>query len=900
MEIQKKRFKGSFLSFFNWNGKSQKKLLCDSSKLPELSKQGKENMDTMPKSQVNKIEMVDNGANPSNNASCDFDCALSINSDERCGTKAPGLVAKLMGLDSLPISTASELSSSSTSLYGSNSLRSSHSHDEDALQSMVDYCCHVDPINMQHKPEKSSWGVIESKAQKVGNPAMKRFHTEMLPPKSAKPIPVTHNKLLSPIKSPGYMQPKNAALIMEAAAKIIEAGPQQCMRNRMSSAGPSSVPLRILDLKEKLEAAQYESKFMDRHTANPLNGKPSERRNNLYKSTPSFRGSRDSEKNRSCLLASKGKSASLAMSPKTNLQSRDELTLTGNRRYMKQKEQNPIKSAQLSRSQKKQIADRAQVMQHRTRTGQNSNVLGKNNQKQNGVTSKGSSASKVDSSKPTRTWSSESSDRARKTTNKGVVNANIEPKRSGTRIIDNPKEIPVSKRKSISQKKNRNNGDFHKEARGSDNTVNDYENKSIKSNITTDGSIDQNLFSMKGSNGVISFTFTSPLRRTIPESQSSSEQVMGTRNKIDVNSCSNSDMLYPQNSSFSPPRLHVIDGDALSVLLEKKLQELTSRISAPRCSLATEGSSTGLRPSLDDKFQSELSTTVRKHDSSFHNKLDSMHVNYSSSDNMVLNMNQQLQMSGSMEEPSCGSNCEGRNENYLDSAYGSTIYCSMQEEEVSNYSPMNESVSLEKEEEWSDQSSSILTGDNMVAVEQSSVMSNSVDFTRSARNLELEYVKDILNNAELMTEEFVIGETDKIIMPNLFDLWENKCIEAENYGKYSKIERKVIFDSMSEFLELRCRQVFVGSCKAWPKWVASVQRKSCLAEELYNEMLVLRSKEEEVMVDELVSKDMSTPWGKWLDFDIEAFQEGSELEFDILTCLINELVADLLFFGGLH
>lgn len=34
MEIQKKGFKGSFLSFFDWNGKSQKKLLCDRPILP--------------------------------------------------------------------------------------------------------------------------------------------------------------------------------------------------------------------------------------------------------------------------------------------------------------------------------------------------------------------------------------------------------------------------------------------------------------------------------------------------------------------------------------------------------------------------------------------------------------------------------------------------------------------------------------------------------------------------------------------------------------------------------------------------------------------------------------------------------------------------------------------------
>ena len=56
--------------------------------------------------------------------------------------------------------------------------------------------------------------------------------------------------------------------------------------------------------------------------------------------------------------------------------------------------------------------------------------------------------------------------------------------------------------------------------------------------------------------------------------------------------------------------------------------------------------------------------------------------------------------------------------------------------------------------------------------------------------------------------------------------------------------------------------------------MASVQRKKCLAEEFYKEMLSFRNMEDGVEVDELVSKDMSTGWGRWLDFDIEACEEG--------------------------
>ena len=217
----------------------------------------------------------------------------------------------------------------------------------------------------------------------------------------------------------------------------------------------------------------------------------------------------------------------------------------------------------------------------------------------------------------------------------------------------------------------------------------------------------------------------------------------------------------------------------------------------------------------------------------------------------------------------------------------------MQDEEISNFSPINESISLENGVKWSDQSSSTVAGGNM-AIKQLSGMSNVVDFRRSTRSMELEYVKDMLSNAELMAEEFIIGQTNKVIIPNLFDLLENQSNGAENCEGYSKLERKVLFDTVSECLELRCRQAFVGSCKAWHRWVASVQRKSWLAEELYKEMLGFRSMEEEVMVDELVNKDMSIGWGRWLDFDIEAFEEGLDVELHIVTNLINELVCELM------
>ncbi|XP_045797169.1 uncharacterized protein LOC123891334 isoform X1 [Trifolium pratense] len=793
MIMKKRHSKGSFLSFFDWNEKSQKKRFCDNPNLPDVSNQAKENMKIMPMSQIDE-----NGEKTTNIAS----------SDEECGTnKSIGLVARLMGLDSLPdVPTVS--------------LETSQFH-EIVLHSKPDYC-NVDPTNTALKSNKSFSGAIESST-------MKKFQNETLHLRSAKPISVTCNKLLSPIKCHGYTQSKNVSYIKAEDVKNIEVSPRPYTRNRMSSVGSLSVPLRTLDPEEKLKVAPRGSKLN-------VNGKPTVRSSNLYKSSPTVIGSRDSENNN--LRRGKGKSDSLVTPSKTNVQSRDMLNLNGNRRYMKQKNCH----------------------------GENINVL-----RQNGVTSKGKSTSKVDTNKPTQTRSSESSAGARKTTNKCAVNSNIESKRSSTRVTDKQKEFSVSKRKSSSQKKRYDQND----ARCS------YESKSIKCNVTIDESLHQDAFSMKESRDVISFTFTSPLRKKMSESRSTIEQAMKTRTIIDVDSFDHSDKVYPKKLSLSHTKLNVIDVDALSVML--------SHINPPQCTSEIEGCSVGFKPISEDRFNSMVCNSSREHGNSFH--LYNMDDNCcSSSDNMVLNMNQQLQILPT-EYPRCSSNSESGNgscyqhtrtlttfhENHFtsktyldceDSTHGgSTVYSSMQDEEVSS-SQINESISPNYKKNWSKKS--------------------------STRMMELEYVKDILSNAELMEEELMVGETNNIIMPTLFELLENKKTGVKSYEEYSKLERKAIFDCVREFLELRCRQVFVSWYKAWPRYVESVSmRKRCLAEEVYKDMLEIRSMEEDVVVDEIVSKDMNTPLGRWLDFDIEVSENGLELELDIVTYLIDELVYDL-------
>jgi hypothetical protein len=131
---------------------------------------------------------------------------------------------------------------------------------------------------------------------------------------------------------------------------------------------------------------------------------------------------------------------------------------------------------------------------------------------------------------------------------------------------------------------------------------------------------------MEESKDVISFTFTSPLRKKMSKSR-----------KIKV---------YPEKLSSSPTRLNVIDVDELSLML--------SHINPPQCTLETEGCSVGFKSISEDRFDSMVCNSSREHDNSFHlnllsDKLDIMDDNFcSSSDNMMLNMNQQFQVSLSL------------------------------------------------------------------------------------------------------------------------------------------------------------------------------------------------------------------------------------------------------------
>ncbi|KAL4560270.1 hypothetical protein LXL04_032420 [Taraxacum kok-saghyz] len=143
------------------------------------------------------------------------------------------------------------------------------------------------------------------------------------------------------------------------------------------------------------------------------------------------------------------------------------------------------------------------------------------------------------------------------------------------------------------------------------------------------------------------------------------------------------------------------------------------------------------------------------------------------------------------------------------------------------------------------------------------------------------YVNDILFNIKYMFEDFAKGRTHKIVNPRLFDILEAQRpnLRKKNEGK---LRRKLVFDCVSECVDSRCR--------VWPRGLSVVRRKKRLVKEVCNEISEWE-RMKDCMVDELVDRNMSSD--QWLDFDVEVFEIGVEIERRLLNSLVNEVVIDI-------
>ncbi|KAK2448577.1 GPI-anchored adhesin protein [Trifolium repens] len=934
---------GSFFHLFDWTSKSRKKLFASKSDLPEsLKHERKANHNVARHPYL--VDEDESGVGEYVRGSCDHSYASSVTSDDTCGARAPNVVARLMGLDSLPSSGFSD--PYSTPYFDTRSLQ-----DSQFLYSG----------KLVEKVEGTSSNFVEPKPQKAITRPIEKFQREVLPPKSAKSIPVTHHKLLSPIKNPGFVPSNNAAYIMEAAARIIEPGSSQAkakthmaatsivslrvkdVRDKLDSSqkapliATSSVAFRTRELKEKRDISQRTSRVSERsqrstaesNAAKCLKGQSLNRSWNGTAET-SVKSPTHAEED-SCLknkgksvslaetsvkspthaeedsnLKNKGKSVSLAIQAKVNVQRREGLSSTGGRNLMGQKEHLDSKSNQpLPKAN-------AQKNLHRKSSGQNSsNVLRQNNLKQNHSNDNNDklvpSKPLVSNSQGRKVTSGDSPyGRHRSSSSKSTAKSKVGSRKSAVEVTDSENEILYTSTNSFPRKKRTTDKDWND--RVVDNLFIDKTPKSVKSNLSSNKQYGWSEEVKKKDMDVVSFTFTTPLTRNSNPGSETPRQDGKNTNDLSLDQRIKRVLLDADNTR-SPIGYNVIGGDALGILLEQKLRELsqltsgveTSSITAPKSNdQVTNFNIVNLNPRLEQKKDQDMSFTEslsgsRGSDMSFTNLPESSLKHKSWGDEMEpLSFNCRQPSPISVLEPSFSiESCESSMSTEVTSTEGSKIFSSLQAQEIHGFNFSRKFYPTECDAELSDSASSTSTRTTMK--KQNSTFS-AMKFGRSSSTWELDYVKEILCNVELMYMDFSIGRTREVVNTHLFNQLESRK-GGFKIDDESRIERKVIFDCVSECLDLRCRSYVGGGYKMWIKGFDMVRRKDWLAKDVYKEILGWKGMRDS-MVDELVDKDMSSQYGKWLDLDyeIDAYDFGEEVADQIFNSLVDDVVYEMLQF----
>ncbi|KAI7732168.1 hypothetical protein M8C21_018450 [Ambrosia artemisiifolia] len=197
MRVAKQGSKGEggrgFHHLFDWNSKPNKKLVSKIANLPVLPQQ-KASIDT--NIQITQCHPVIEDYTAS---SLILKGCTSSLIDEDDNGKSPGVVARLMGLDSFPTSNLSDAQAKSNRFFETRSRQ-----DSSAL--------HVGKVL---ELEQKDYRQVDQKHKII-----EKFQTESLPPKAARSVTITQHKLLSTIKSSGFVSSNDPTRIMEAASKI--------------------------------------------------------------------------------------------------------------------------------------------------------------------------------------------------------------------------------------------------------------------------------------------------------------------------------------------------------------------------------------------------------------------------------------------------------------------------------------------------------------------------------------------------------------------------------------------------------------------------------------------------------------------------------------------------------
>ncbi|CAN6297150.1 unnamed protein product [Urochloa humidicola] len=863
MDVEKPASKGhGFFGLFDWGKKSKKRHFvgsASSSPDPKNAGDAKDVDDSTPSTRSNSI--LEDA--PSLKESSEHSCSSSVIDEEAQAKRCPTVVARLMGLDSMPAASSSE----------------SYPIPSTAQQ----------PFQANNHDDFTGRSYVGSPHKMPGSP-IDRFKMEALPPRLAKrTLSVAQYKLLSPMKNLNHISSRNAADIMEAASRIMRPGVENISSYRVHDVGHTNAvraynPGEIIGVQQR---SQKLNEALRKHdgpaSLRPTSGKHLDGR---LRSSEGTSSSRISESNGCAPVGPKVKPANRSLNVSQAMHAQGG-TRKGGRKL------------ETRRSPGNSLVERNGLNKHKDNnqmgTTSSSSVLVPNNRGQNTLVTK----HKVNSNpaNPSRqrsnihqinasprkagaasTFAGNSTQGSRKMDLQPTARANVR-NNSVAKAIPKPRRL-------------QNRRMYSDTSQSSDSGNSDRSQRWIRHNIVIDEQSSLSTNKKKISTEIVSFTFTSPVDKSLQgahfPNHSVEKQFIENLNTVST------------SSNTSNAKLDVIDGDYLGLLLEQKLRELTSGVRSPYTNPAkgVYGTSTTLEDTTSAWETSSIASTDYDRESlqSFNDgkatlpqadlatksgqsfqpaKYDGDVTDRAELEHLRLSPHSTWEASISTE--TCSSSESWR------SANGTRLFSSTEGATTSDPARFNKFVEVDASSEFSDTASSITVATAEIPRSESS-SSCHMDYRQ-----EVEFIREILKSSSSCLERF--GNSD-ILDPHLLEaLNGNTRWLAGEEGKGYRLRRRLLFDCVNELLSVKCAYYFSASYGSWFMGMAVLQNLS--AEEVHREMTGMKVAEE-WMVDELVYREMSSPLGSWVDFKMDSYQAGGDIAAELLGSLINEVVADLL------
>ncbi|KAK0595139.1 hypothetical protein LWI29_003918 [Acer saccharum] len=946
---------GIFFQLFDWNRRLAKKKLFSRKLLPparpkQVSKKfgGDEKM---PKTKLHLISDENTGSFP-NVKRNGKGSSSSLDLEPKHEMRAPSLVARLMGLESLP--TVQKDKQKKASFTGSCDVREEG------------YVNEHDGSNSEDLSSEKGNGKIESRPQKLQKTgqferrAVTRFGAEALHIKGvlSRPRKHQHPRLASPLKSPRVSSGRNmsrTSRLIDAATKILEPGLQAT--NRAKSALTYSSSLRFISKDEVLTEERMgvmspdlsKQSGYNASVGKSLMGHTSCRNcGNLLDVVNSRTNTEEqpfgysSSPSNLVNVSSPGLGKSKPRSPISSVdKERDE--------NFKQREQpislvalekddNGIRSVSNTPSPVRKIpSQEGQDQWHSTskqckpQKEEPSFTFNQRNQTQNRMSlgrdriPSRAKLTNLPSSRvsPTANTVSGAKDfvalnrnltgRTRPRVPSKLDNSFEAEKNSCNQRDDTLAQLrtPVRKRRTVSV-----NGQ-------AESTVCVNTTRGRQRNVTTGKQVGLNAHSMNQSpiksrasshgdgtraNGikdsdVISFTFSSPVRHNSEIPTQIKEKIEDQNNFMSKSTPYRRKAMDESNGASSLRERLPLTGDALGALLEEKLKELTSQEDDE---LTTAG--TPPKRSTATILQELIFALTMEQPISF--------------DADVFSADIPFQTKANAKGTSVGFVCDGKHlspGSVLEASFSNDSCLSSSLDDSSGHRQHLDSIDdsqgqsqpTEPDADLLDSATSISKGrstDNQMVndlVNQISRLLHGINHVGiGLTGSKPTHVKDVILNAELLFGNMSLhnsdGKKDFLVAPFLLDelevlasaMWPKfNCLLGFEEAKGSNQLRGFLLDCLIEFFNTKYGRYCNSGFKAWTRLPLRTKAEMLIRE--VGEEVIRWTHLAGMTPDEIIECEMSHSLGKWTDFDIEAFETGAEIGWDILEILVEEIVTDL-------